>query len=81
MPLVPYKPDVEAWIAHFKDKTPRDPNAKWHPILPIKKKIEEGSPQQPSIKINMITPVQDALNRAKALLKKESKHFPWYKST
>ena len=58
MPLVPYKPDVEAWIAHFEDKTPRDPNAKWHPVLPIKRKIEEEQQKQPPIKINMITPVR-----------------------
>ena len=79
MPLVPYKPDVEAWIAHFKDKTPRDPNAKWHPIIPVMKKKEQTPP--PPVQVNLVTPVQQALVQAKAKLKaeKKKKKNPWDK--
>ena len=76
MPLVPYKPDVEAWIAHFKDSKSRDPNAKWHPVVPLRKKKDLPPPP---VQVNLVTPVQQAVVQAKAKLKaeKKKKKNPW----
>ena len=65
MSLVPYKPDLEAWKEHFKGE---GSDAKVKPLEPYKEI------QQPTgeVKVNAISPTEQTVKRAKALVKKKN---------
>lgn len=66
MPLTKYQPDAEVWKQHFK-QVPSD--VTFHPL-----KKSQGPKGPPSpIQVNLVTPVQQAVEQAKAKLKSEKK--------
>ena len=70
MPLVPYKPDVEAWIQHFKRSVNNTHTADFYPIEPMK----SPSPHPPPpVQVTLVTPVQQAVEQAQAILAKQKK--------
>ena len=77
MPIVPYKPDLEAWKHHFKNLD----NGKQLQIVKTSKKPEETT-KSPFV-VETVSPTQQTIERAEALVakqkkKKKPKH-PWTK--
>jgi hypothetical protein len=73
MPIVPYIQDLEAYKHHFQNL---EPGRKLHPVKSLKV-VEET--QKPVV-LKIVSPTQQAVERAEALVKKEKKQKkkkPW----
>lgn len=68
MPIVPYTPDLEAWKEHFKRS---DSDKKVLPLKPLKKPAQGES----QVQVQVISPTEQTVQRAKALIKKKKKAF------
>ena len=67
MPLVPYKPDLEAWTEHFK-RTESDKN-----VVPLKSSLKKPEAVAEQVKVTVVSPTEQTVERAKVLVKNEAK--------
>ena len=67
MPLVPYTPDSEAWIEHYKYS---DSDKNVQPLKPREKIVSMGDSK---VELKIVSPTAQTVERAKALMEKKMK--------
>jgi len=84
MSIKPYVPDIDAWVAHFKNRDNFKEKKTFYEVKPLTK-IPKSEP--PVVQVKMVTPVAQAVEQAKAQLIEEKKKkktrkrsFPWDKN-
>ena len=71
MSIKPYVPDIEAWVAHFKNRDNFKVKKDFYEVKPIKRPPGAPKPQPPIVQIKMVTPQAQVVEQAKAQLAKE----------
>ena len=71
MSIKPYVPDIEAWVAHFKNRDNFKVKQDFYEVKPIKRPPGAPKPQPPIVQIKMVTPQAQVVEQAKAQLAKE----------
>ena len=75
MPIVPYRPDLEAYRKHYRNL---DGAKKFHTV---EKSKESEKPEQKPVVVKLVSPTQQSVERAEALVAKEKKEkkkkTPW----
>ena len=84
MSIKPYVPDIEAWVAHFKNRDNFKVKQDFYEVKPLPKASGAPKPQPPVVQVKMVTPQAQVVEQAKAQLAEEKKKkktrkrpYPW----